>query len=234
MDTSGGEPSASHGAPSAFDGAIVIATCESCQSPHGTSTPLTRGGASIWWIPSEPREGVEAEAENCLRGRRVLGVLASGHALAAERHRTENGDGHKCGGTDSHRARDVNHLTPSAEEATIGELMRSLTFSAILLASCAPRADQLAPPAEPALETEAPVFPYQFDDDPPDQPIPRAETKARPNEDEPSALPPSAWSTPTTPASQCCRICRSGKACGNTCIATERTCQKPRGCACDG
>ena len=32
---------------------------------------------------------------------------------------------------------------------------------------------------------------------------------------------------------QCCKICRKGKACGNTCIARWKTCTKPPGCACD-
>jgi micrococcal nuclease len=35
------------------------------------------------------------------------------------------------------------------------------------------------------------------------------------------------------PASQCCRICRRGKACGSTCISRRYTCWKGRGCACD-
>ncbi len=32
----------------------------------------------------------------------------------------------------------------------------------------------------------------------------------------------------------CCKICRKGKACGDSCIAVDRECHKPRGCACDG
>jgi hypothetical protein len=32
----------------------------------------------------------------------------------------------------------------------------------------------------------------------------------------------------------CCRICLQGKACGDTCIAPELTCQAAPGCACDG
>lgn len=31
----------------------------------------------------------------------------------------------------------------------------------------------------------------------------------------------------------CCRICLQGKACGDSCIASELTCQSPPGCACD-
>jgi len=33
---------------------------------------------------------------------------------------------------------------------------------------------------------------------------------------------------------QCCKICRKGKACGDSCIKNSYTCQKPPGCACDG
>jgi hypothetical protein len=34
-------------------------------------------------------------------------------------------------------------------------------------------------------------------------------------------------------AQTCCKICRKGKACGNSCISRAKTCQKPPGCACD-
>ena len=32
----------------------------------------------------------------------------------------------------------------------------------------------------------------------------------------------------------CCKICRKGKACGNSCIKRTYSCGKPPGCACDG
>lgn len=32
----------------------------------------------------------------------------------------------------------------------------------------------------------------------------------------------------------CCKICRKGKACGNSCISRSYTCHQPPGCACDG
>ena len=35
-------------------------------------------------------------------------------------------------------------------------------------------------------------------------------------------------------AQGCCRICRKGKACGNSCINRNYTCHQPRGCACNG
>lgn len=34
--------------------------------------------------------------------------------------------------------------------------------------------------------------------------------------------------------SGCCRICRTGKACGNSCINRSLTCHQPPGCACNG
>lgn len=32
----------------------------------------------------------------------------------------------------------------------------------------------------------------------------------------------------------CCKVCRKGKACGDSCIAAYKTCHQPKGCACDG
>lgn len=47
--------------------------------------------------------------------------------------------------------------------------------------------------------------------------------------------------TPRTPPSaqpqprrNCCRVCRTGKACGNTCISRRYTCRRPPGCARNG
>ncbi|MDD5370442.1 MAG: hypothetical protein PHQ40_15270 [Anaerolineaceae bacterium] len=36
------------------------------------------------------------------------------------------------------------------------------------------------------------------------------------------------------PVSPCCKVCTTGKACGNTCINKNYTCHKPPGCACNG
>ncbi|EKE83901.1 hypothetical protein [Idiomarina xiamenensis] len=35
-------------------------------------------------------------------------------------------------------------------------------------------------------------------------------------------------------AKRCCKVCRKGKACGDSCIARNKTCRKGAGCACDG
>jgi hypothetical protein len=32
----------------------------------------------------------------------------------------------------------------------------------------------------------------------------------------------------------CCKICTTGKACGDSCISRNYTCHQPPGCACDG
>ena len=36
------------------------------------------------------------------------------------------------------------------------------------------------------------------------------------------------------PAKACCKVCRKGQACGNSCISRRYTCRKPPGCACNG
>ena len=36
-----------------------------------------------------------------------------------------------------------------------------------------------------------------------------------------------------TPASQCCKICEGGQACGNSCISRSKQCHKGRGCSCN-
>jgi len=38
----------------------------------------------------------------------------------------------------------------------------------------------------------------------------------------------------TEPAKSCCKVCRKGQACGNSCISRRHTCRKPAGCACNG
>lgn len=35
-----------------------------------------------------------------------------------------------------------------------------------------------------------------------------------------------------TQPQQCCRVCKKGKPCGNSCIAVSKTCRQPPGCAC--
>ena len=40
--------------------------------------------------------------------------------------------------------------------------------------------------------------------------------------------------TPTNPTNSCCKVCRTGKACGDSCISKSNTCNKGSGCACNG
>lgn len=37
-----------------------------------------------------------------------------------------------------------------------------------------------------------------------------------------------------TGAKTCCRVCTTGKACGDSCIARDKTCRVGSGCACNG
>jgi len=39
---------------------------------------------------------------------------------------------------------------------------------------------------------------------------------------------PEEWSA------RCCKICRKGKACGDSCISRSKTCRAGPGCACNG
>jgi hypothetical protein len=35
-------------------------------------------------------------------------------------------------------------------------------------------------------------------------------------------------------AQSCCKVCKRGQACGDSCISWDKTCSKPPGCACQG
>lgn len=35
-------------------------------------------------------------------------------------------------------------------------------------------------------------------------------------------------------AGACCKTCKKGKACGDSCIAESSVCKRPPGCACNG
>jgi uncharacterized protein YraI len=37
----------------------------------------------------------------------------------------------------------------------------------------------------------------------------------------------------SAPAVACCKVCRAGKACGDSCISADKTCDKAPGCACN-
>ncbi|MBP5859011.1 hypothetical protein KAJ83_18470 [Marivibrio halodurans] len=46
-----------------------------------------------------------------------------------------------------------------------------------------------------------------------------------------AAVTPAPW---TAQLAACCKTCRKGKACGDSCIRADYRCTKPPGCACDG
>jgi len=50
----------------------------------------------------------------------------------------------------------------------------------------------------------------------------------------PTTYPSWMTASPRPQSSGCCKICRKGKACGNSCISVNYTCHKGPGCACNG
>ncbi|MEZ4218987.1 MAG: thermonuclease family protein [Myxococcota bacterium] len=48
----------------------------------------------------------------------------------------------------------------------------------------------------------------------------------------PDAEQPRAERTPRERAPSCCRVCRTGQPCGDSCISWSKTCRRGRGCAC--
>lgn len=50
----------------------------------------------------------------------------------------------------------------------------------------------------------------------------------------PASLSPCLTAPAAAQAYGCCKICSTGKACGNSCIARWKTCHKGKGCACNG
>jgi hypothetical protein len=50
----------------------------------------------------------------------------------------------------------------------------------------------------------------------------------------PASLSPCLLGPAAAQGYACCKVCRAGKACGDSCIARDKTCHKGKGCACDG
>jgi hypothetical protein len=48
------------------------------------------------------------------------------------------------------------------------------------------------------------------------------------------AIGPASFDHCANAAFGCCKVCRTGKACGDSCIAADKVCHKGSGCACDG
>ncbi|MHB0874531.1 MAG: LysM peptidoglycan-binding domain-containing protein [Anaerolineae bacterium] len=80
----------------------------------------------------------------------------------------------------------------------------------------------------PEVPTDTPVPPAAVDTPAPVE-TPTVEAAPTPE--------PAATSVPApTPVPQqtCCKVCHTGKACGNSCINRNYTCHQPPGCACNG
>lgn len=48
----------------------------------------------------------------------------------------------------------------------------------------------------------------------------------------PAATVEAPQASPAEVATSCCKHCSKGKPCGNSCIARDKTCRAPPGCAC--
>jgi hypothetical protein len=106
--------------------------------------------------------------------------------------------------------------------------LASSTFACLLLLSC----DGSVPPVTPSSPTVVDAQPVADEEPVVDVPVtaPEADlvTEAPVVVDEPQSEPS------PLPTGPCCRTCRKGKACGDTCVARDRECTVEPGCACDG
>jgi hypothetical protein len=50
----------------------------------------------------------------------------------------------------------------------------------------------------------------------------------------PASLNPCAEASAGARSFACCKVCKAGKACGDSCISRDKQCHKGKGCACDG
>lgn len=66
-------------------------------------------------------------------------------------------------------------------------------------------------------------------------PVARLLTPLQPLVSPTAPLAPAQPAPPSQPTQTgCCRVCRSGKACGDSCISRNNNCNRGRGCACQG
>ncbi|WP_152629551.1 hypothetical protein [Haliangium ochraceum] len=87
------------------------------------------------------------------------------------------------------------------------------------------------PPAPAAAPVPVPATnPADAASAPPAQAAPPAPADGKRLEDAPGA----SWLEVSDSGGYCCRVCSRGKACGDSCIARNRTCRRGPGCACDG
>jgi hypothetical protein len=87
-------------------------------------------------------------------------------------------------------------------------------------------------PAELSHEIEAPAVAPEPE---PEPELPDAIEPTVANEEMPTDSARDATEIPETSelTGECCRTCRKGKACGDTCVARDRECTVAPGCACD-
>jgi hypothetical protein len=78
------------------------------------------------------------------------------------------------------------------------------------------------PTLQPPTHTPTPTFTPL--------PTPTFTLAPRPTDTPAAIVVPPSQSAPRT----CCKICTTGKACGNSCISRSYTCHQPPGCACNG
>lgn len=95
--------------------------------------------------------------------------------------------------------------------------LRDGNWIAAFLVSNAPAVPVVADVPPPPPPTDTPI------------PLPTLEPTAVP-----VVVPTAAPPPPQQPARSCCKICTTGKACGNSCISRNKTCHQPAGCACNG
>lgn len=121
-----------------------------------------------------------------------------------------------------------------------------MTWCALLAAAClgcmAPAATYQHEEREQYEEQETPAAaaPLPQDPAPVEAAPPTAPDPGPPAIPDAEAAPEPSWTT-EQPADEspsqrggCCKICRKGCACGNTCISCSKTCRVGPGCACDG
>lgn len=126
-------------------------------------------------------------------------------------------------------------------------VLRVLTVAAWVASAGSCRGRMSDSPADDVHEAAEVEWPREDSERPPPSTVVFGESETRREErssrtessiewrSTPVAAPPHQESPPPfAPSRACCRTCRAGKACGNTCIARERVCHAAPGCACDG
>ena len=123
--------------------------------------------------------------------------------------------------------------------ARVMRVLTTMLAAACFAAACRGRetvepAEAIAPPDEPAAEAAPAPSPPTAEYVQSVTTVERSSTESGTSiELTVPAEPRTTPDTPTPAPSSCCRTCRSGRACGNTCIAANRECHTSPGCACD-